>query len=197
MIKVANAPCSWGVLEFTIEGKKDGYAQVLDEIAETGYEGTELGDWGFLPTRASHLRHEIHARGLCLVGAFLPVMLKNLCARESGIKNAVRMARLLAEVEGPTPFIVLADDNGKDPIRIQNTGRIRPEQGLTPFEWQIAVETVETIAASVRQKTGLRTVFHPHCGGFVETPAEVDMAESHAALYRTETIRQPEMFDAA
>ena len=40
MIKVANAPCSWGVLEFELEGEADGYAQVLDEIVETGYQGT-------------------------------------------------------------------------------------------------------------------------------------------------------------
>jgi inosose dehydratase len=49
MIKIANAPCSWGVLEFDLEGKAAGFAQVLDEIRETGYQGTELGDWGFMP----------------------------------------------------------------------------------------------------------------------------------------------------
>ncbi len=47
-IKIANAPCSWGVLEFELEGKFLGYEQVLNEIAETGYAGTELGDWGFM-----------------------------------------------------------------------------------------------------------------------------------------------------
>jgi inosose dehydratase len=50
MIKVANAPCSWGVLEFELEGEAAGYVQVLDEMVETGYAGTELGDWGFMPT---------------------------------------------------------------------------------------------------------------------------------------------------
>jgi len=43
-IKIANAPCSWGVLEFELEGKSLGYEQVLDEIAEAGYGGTGLGD---------------------------------------------------------------------------------------------------------------------------------------------------------
>ena len=50
MIKVANAPCSWGVLEFDLEGEAAGYEQVLNEMIETGYAGTELGDWGFMPT---------------------------------------------------------------------------------------------------------------------------------------------------
>ena len=31
-IRIANAPCSWGVLEFDLPGKALGYAQVLDEI---------------------------------------------------------------------------------------------------------------------------------------------------------------------
>jgi hypothetical protein len=46
MIKIANAPCSWGALEFDLEGEAPDYVQVLNEIAETGYAGTELGDLG-------------------------------------------------------------------------------------------------------------------------------------------------------
>ena len=50
MIRIANAPCSWGALEFDLDGKAATYSQVLDEMQETGYVGTELGDWGFMPT---------------------------------------------------------------------------------------------------------------------------------------------------
>ena len=50
MIKIANAPCSWGILEFDLEGESAGFEQVLDEMKETGYAGTELGDWGFMPS---------------------------------------------------------------------------------------------------------------------------------------------------
>ena len=32
MIRVANAPCSWGALEFDLEGEAPGYVQVLDEV---------------------------------------------------------------------------------------------------------------------------------------------------------------------
>src|SRR5262245_25800841 len=63
-IRVANAPCSWGVLEFDLPGKPTGYATVLDEIRDTGYEGTEFGDWGFMPTEPSALRRELDARQL-------------------------------------------------------------------------------------------------------------------------------------
>lgn len=175
MIKVANAPCSWGVLEFDLEGEAAGFAQVLDEIAATGYAGTELGDWGFMPTNPKQLRQEIHSRGLQLLGAFVPVMLKDPKAHETGIEVAVRTARLLADAEGDSAFIVLADDNGKVPERTQNAGRISPEQGLTEAEWKVFAEGAERVASAVKKETGLRTVFHHHCAGYIESPAEVDM----------------------
>jgi inosose dehydratase len=174
MIKIANAPCSWGVLEFDLQGEAAGYAQVLNEMVETGYAGTELGDWGFMPTDPVQLRQEIHNRDLTLLGAFVPVMLKDPSAHAAGVEAAVRTARLLAGAEGNIPFIVLADDNGKIPERTQNAGRIKPEHGLSQAEWQIFAEGAQRVAEAVKKETGLRTVFHHHCAGYVETPAEID-----------------------
>ncbi len=97
-IRVAIAPCSWGVLEFESErgSRIVSSAQVLDEIAETGYEGTELGDWGFLPTDPAKLRKELAARRLELVGAFVPVKLADPSAHQVGLEKsaAKSLARL-------------------------------------------------------------------------------------------------------
>jgi inosose dehydratase len=174
MIKIGNAPCSWGVLEFDLEGRAAGYVQVLDEMQATGYAGTELGDWGFMPTDPLQLKAELSARGLTLLSAFVPVALKHPAAHASGEEAAVRTARLLAGVQGSLPFIVLADDNGKDPLRTANAGRIHDGQGLTDAEWQIFADGAERVAQAVRKETGLRTVFHHHCAGYVETPAEIN-----------------------
>lgn len=173
MIKIANAPCSWGVLEFDLAGKAAGYAQVLDEMQATGYSGTELGDWGFMPIHPGDLQREIRARRLEMVGAFVPVDFSNPAAHQSGAETALRTARLLAQV-GEAPFIVLADENGKDPIRTRNAGRIKPEQGLSKAEWATFAAGVEFVARIVREETGVRCVFHHHCAGFVETPTEVE-----------------------
>ena len=173
-MKIGNAPCSWGVLEFDLEGEAAGYVQVLDEMAEAGYKGTELGDWGFMPTEPAKLAHEVHSRGLVLLSAFVPVMLKDPTCHTSGEEVAVRTARLLAAVEGDLPFIVLADDNGKELLRTKNAGRITPEMGLGDSEWQIFAEGATRIAQAVRREAGLRTVFHHHCAGYVETPAEIE-----------------------
>jgi inosose dehydratase len=178
-IRIANAPCSWGTLEFDgMKGERIEYAQMLDELSETGYAGTELGDWGFMPTEPDVLEAELRQRGLAMVGAFVPVPLKNEAAHAQGAAEAVKIARLLAAVaakaaNGPRPFIVLADANGSDPARTQNAGRITPEMGLSDAEWKVFARGAERVARAVCVETGLRTVFHHHCAGYVETPDEI------------------------
>ena len=152
--------------------------QVLDEIAASGYVGTELGDYGFLPTEPETLRTTLVQRELSLVGAFVPVALAQADAHAAGIESALQTARLLAETVGRTqpitqaPFIVLADDNGSVPERTRCAGRIRPEQGLNEATWDTYAAGANAVARAVHQETGLFTVFHHHAAGFVETPAE-------------------------
>ena len=174
MIKIANAPCSWGALEFDLGGKAPDYVQVLDEIVETGYQGTELGDWGFMPTDPDLLSQEIHSRGLSLVGAFVPVAFKNPAAHQTGLETALKTARLMAAAEPEIPFLILSDENGSVPERTQNAGRVTSEMGLNEAAWQTFAEGVMKIADSVRSETGLRCVYHHHCAGYVETPQEID-----------------------
>src|SRR5215212_4601654 len=117
MIRLANAPCSWGTLEFEgVGGARIEYAQMLDELKDTGYVGTELGDWGFMPSDPDVLRSELQQRALAMVGAF---------------------------VQGP--------------FRDRDA-------------W---ADVAERAVRTVHDATGLRTAFHAHCAGFVETPDEM------------------------
>jgi inosose dehydratase len=161
-------------LEFSLEGKTAGYAQMLDEMARSGYLGTDLGDWGFMPTDAAKLRAELAAHQVDLLSAFVPVALSQPARHAAGEALALKVARLLAETAGKQPFIVLADDSGTVEARTKNAGRVRPELGLTEAQWKTFAEAANRIASAVQKETGLRTVFHHHCAGYVETPAEVD-----------------------
>ena len=172
-MRVANAPCSWGVLEFGGSSSAP-FDRVLDEIRQTGYAGTELGDWGFMPTDPERLQREVAARGLRLIAAFVPIALAERGQHEGGVQTAVRTARLLAGAGGPEALIVLSDDNATVPLRERHAGRVDREHGLSEERWTIFAAGADRIARAVHDEIGLRTVFHPHCGGYVETVAEID-----------------------
>src|SRR5690242_603292 len=134
-IRVGNAPCSWGVIE-NVEGERGGYVQVLDEMQQTGFAGTELGDWGFMPTGPEALRRELAARNLQLLASWVSVYLHDPSRLAESEAAAVRTAQLLAEVGGPNDLIVLGNDPYTDPIRTKYAGRITPEQGMSDMQWQ-------------------------------------------------------------
>ena len=72
-----------------------------------------------------------------MLGAFVPVALKEPSALADGVARAVKVARLLAAVATePAPFLVLADENGTVPGRTQRAGRITAEDGLSPSQWK-------------------------------------------------------------
>lgn len=173
-IKIANAPCSWGALEFDLQGQSAGYKQVLDEMKSAGYTGTELGDWGFMPTDPQSLKKELEERSLQLLGAFVPVALSQEAAHKEGVERAIKTALLMKEAGFDDAFIVLADDNGSVPNRTINAGRITAEDALSPEAMQVFAQGANTVAEALLKETGMRTVFHHHCAGYIETPAEIE-----------------------
>lgn len=177
-LRIANAPCSWGTLEFAgLSGARITYTQMLDELVATGYRGTELGDWGFMPTNPRQLADELAQRQLTLIGAFVPVPLRgDATAIATATSTAQRTAELLAQTaarlnQSHQPLIILADDNGTDPTRTQAAGRIS-----TPCAPQVlaqAAHVATAVAHAVHRTSALTSAFHHHCAGIVETPAEI------------------------
>jgi inosose dehydratase len=172
---IGNAPCSWGTLEHQDTSKQVPFDRMLDELVETGYTGTELGDWGYMPTNPDALKAELEKRNhLVMLGAFVPVALKNPAAHAEGVAVAVKTAKLIAAVATTqSPYLVLSDDNGTDPQRTHLAGRVPPSAGLSKEEWKIFAGGADRVARAVYDETGLRTVFHHHCAGYVETPDEI------------------------
>lgn len=178
-IRVANAPCSWGDLGVPgLEGESVGYQQMLDELVETGYVGTDLGDWGYMPTVPNQLSAEIAHRHLTMVSGYVPMSFKNPDHTQAEAQ-ALKIAHLLAEVtqvnsqSDSQPFMVLMDAIAADPVRTQNAGRVQPSMELSDAEWRNAIIGAERIARAVRDQTGMRTTFHHHCASYLETPQEI------------------------
>ena len=171
-LRLGSAPVCWGIFEF--EGIEPRYAwnQVLDEMAETGYQGTELGPYGYLPTQPEQLRDELNRRGLQLLSAFVPVELARAEAHEAGLREALRVGRLLQALG-------LADANGSVPDLVARAGR---RHGCQLRDWSVYGRGVDHIATSLHQELGLSVVFHHHCAGYVETPAEIQALLEHSEV---------------
>lgn len=170
-LRIGNAPCSWGTIENT-EGTRLEYTQMLDELAWAGYIGTELGDWGFMPTDPKKLKAELGARNLSMIGSWVTVRLYDAAYYQRGLEQAVKVARLLAEVGGSECIINIGDDHSTVLERHYNTGRIKKEHGLPEEGWQLYAEGATKVAEAVKRETGLRSCLHQHGSTYVETPEE-------------------------
>ena len=169
-ILVGNAPVSWGVYE--ADRPNPPFARVLDEIATAGYEGTELGPFGYLPTSPDALGAELKKRGLRLGSSFVPLPLEDASRRKKSVDSALAVGRLLAS-QGVVEVIV-ADD--EDPARKRIAGRVPADgaAGWSERQWADAAATLNAVAGALRFELGMAVVVHHHAGTYVETPAEID-----------------------
>jgi len=168
-LRIATAPVSWGIFETEAGRWHRSYNEVLDEMVEAGYAGTELGPYGFLPTDPRQLQAELSSRGLHLVSAFVPIPLGDPDRHAEGVADALRVADLLAACGAR--LIVLADS--MTPRRRAIAGRVADEgDGLSDEQWERAADVLTEIARACARR-GLRTAFHHHAATFVETPGEI------------------------
>src|SRR6266508_4153559 len=169
MAKLAAAPITWGVCEIPGWGEVPPYQRVLDEIAATGYTGTELGPPDYLPSDPTTLRRELGSRGLSLVGAFCPVSFHRAEEAPASMEESLKLAHFLAEVG--CEFLVAAEAGGDE--RRAMAGRVPPTAMLPSDAWKRFGEELAELSRRCAP-LGVRVVFHPHAGTRVETPEEID-----------------------
>src|SRR5436309_15426302 len=95
-IRVATAPVCWGVMEETDTSVWPAAAQVIEEIAAAGYEGTELGPFAYYPTQSLSLRTALGRPHLTLTSAFVPLHLFQPDRLPGQCESLVSVAGLLA-----------------------------------------------------------------------------------------------------
>lgn len=167
----ACAPDSWGVLDYPGPSWNQSYEKMLDEMVEAGYNGTELGPYGFFPTDPAVLKPQLEKRNLKLLGSFVPVVLSDSASAAIAVEQIRKVGNLLATLKAP--FLVLADAQSDERNRI--SGRVPRDgsAGLSPAQWKNVARVVEE-AAKVSADFGLDLVFHPHVATYVETPEECE-----------------------
>jgi inosose dehydratase len=168
-LKVASAPVSWGITEIKGLNAALPYQKVMDEIAEAGYEGTELGPWGFYPIPVKQLEQELSARDLKLLASFVDVPLHDPALFDEGREAVKRVIPLLAALGAP----VLILSARATPDRLQVAGRATEPNSLTAQQWKDAGAYLQELAQAAGD-SGLIPTFHHHAGTYVETPAEIE-----------------------
>ena len=166
-IRLGSAPDSWGVW-FANDAKQTPWKRFLDEIAEVGYEWTELGPYGYLPTELSTLRAELGRRRLRITGCAVIGRLEDPAAWGDLEREVLGAGELLAKLEAR--FLVLIDDFYTD-VR---TGTLLDTPSLGPDAWKRLVETTHRVADLAKENFGLRLTFHPHAQTHVETEAQIE-----------------------
>jgi len=167
----ASAPDSWGVLDYPGPSWEQSYETMLDEMVEAGYQGSELGPYGFFPTDPKILQPQLEKRKLKLLASFVPVRMTDPAAEQAVIERIRKVGNLLATLKAP--FLVMADD--QSPERNAFSGRTYDKDcpTLNAEQWK-HVGKIVAQAEKVANEFGLDLVFHLHVATYVETPEECE-----------------------
>ena len=161
--RIAGAPITWGVDPSPGWGFSMDRERVLDEMQEVGLRATELGPDGYLPIDPDELDPLLGARGLQLVGGFVPVRLYRRELMRSELAYARRAAATLAGT-GAGTFVL-------GPASIHDGYDIPVE--LTDEEWSVFDEGLRRVT-DICGDFGLRTALHSHWAMAVDRPEQIE-----------------------
>ena len=132
-IKIATAPVSWGVI---MKDTPDvpPWEQVLREISEAGYIGTELGPFGFLPQDRAVVQERLDEFALGLLAAYVQINLVNPIAKQDEYDETMATTQFLSQMG--CEWVVLSDALFFNANRANRAGRVRAEDGLSEAEWK-------------------------------------------------------------
>jgi inosose dehydratase len=168
MLKLANAPVSWGV-DFPDQPGAARWEQVLDGIAEAGYRNVELGPYGFLPADTAELREALDQRGLRAAGGLLYEPFHDAGSHDAIRELARDVIGWISGAGGSYLLLIPIVDEERDGWagRAERAPRLEPERhaAMARFMDELAGQAAAA---------GLVAAVHPHAGTHVETRAEVD-----------------------
>ena len=173
MIRVANAPLSYGAFELTVGifPNVPGPEELVAEVARAGYAGIELGPPGYLGS-GDELRDRLDRHELVLTGGWCPLRFSEPEHLEQDMRELVRTLELF-DAAGGAPRPVFGD--GGSDARRANPGRGQDDRalGLDDAGWRRFAAGLRRADALARER-GYEPTFHPHTSTFVEASWEIE-----------------------
>ena len=134
MIKIGNAPCSWGV-EFADVPRNPDWRKVLRENAAAGFSGIELGPVGFMPEDPAILADALAEHAQELIGGVVFRAFHDPAQWDDVLDGAVRTCKAL-RAHG-AQHLVLIDSISERRAQPQ-AGQVRPNKWMLLNGWLIA-----------------------------------------------------------
>jgi inosose dehydratase len=180
MIRIGNAPCSWGV-EFANDPRNPDWRQVLRDCAAAGYKGIELGPVGFMPEDPAILADALAENDLTLIGGVVFRPFHDPAAWDDVWDGATRTCKAL--VAHGARHLVLIDSIS--PRRAPTAGRAAEAEQMGAAEWRAFTDRIRTVA-KLGVDHGLTVGIHAHAAGFIDFEPELErlLAETDPDLLK-------------
>ena len=178
-VTITCAPCCWGVDDVS-NPHLPHWERVLDEAAEAGFGGLELGPYGYMPLDAARVGAALDARGLRIVAGTIFDDLVSPQNLENLLRQVNEICALITALPRPethpgqrfaAPYITVMDWGHEE--RDYAAGHSDRAPRLEPEAWGGMIANICAIAELARDRHGVRAVIHPHAGGYVEFEDEI------------------------
>ena len=179
-VTVTCAPCCWGVDDVK-NPHLPPWERVLDEAAQAGFGGLELGPYGYMPLDAARIGAELDRRGLGIVAGTIFDDLVRPANRKNLIRQTDEICAFITALPKPrthprqrfdAPYLTVMDWGHDE--RDYAAGHSDRAPRLDREAWAGMVDNIRAISEIARDRYGVRVVIHPHAGGYLEFEDELD-----------------------
>lgn len=168
-ISIGNAPCSWGI-EFASDPAYPSWQSVLQQCAQAGYKGIELGPIGYMPEDPAVLRDELDKNDLSIIGGVVFRPFHDASKWDEVLDAAQRTCKAL--VAHGAKHLVLIDSIS--PRRAPTAGRANEAEQMDSAQWVAFRDRIATIAKLGTEDFGLTVGIHAHAAGFMDFEPELE-----------------------
>lgn len=172
-VKIATAPCSWGV--WYADGTPSGtpYEVFLDQAAEAGYKALELGPDGYLPTDEEKLREELGKRGLEVCAGTACYQFDKGASFDDFRPQTDALCRRL-NILG-AGYLVTMDES--------DVGKYsEKKKSFDAAVWDSFFGKIREMGRYTNENYGIEVVYHPHIKTMIEYEDEIVRLMNYTGL---------------
>jgi inosose dehydratase len=171
-LKLANAPVSWGV-DYPDHPKNPPWQSVMSQIAQAGFQYTELGPYGYYPPDPVVLSQELKRHNLSVIAGFVFQPLHEPELEKQVIEIADRTCALVSALGGHR--LVLIDHISEQ--RMATAGNKKAAVPLDSPRRRFMIDLIQQVG-HIAGGYGIVPVLHQHAGCYLEFEDEFEQVLS-------------------